>query len=59
MSDVNATEENKAKITEYQMSIATDRDANTLRGHMAGATASHKTIVNQSIGGGAVSPQGG
>ena len=39
VSSVNATEEDEARITEYQRSTAMGRDANMLRGHMAGATA--------------------
>ena len=39
VSSVNATEEDEARITEYQRSAAMGRDANMLRGHMAGATA--------------------
>ncbi len=39
VSAVNATEEDEARITEYQRSTAMGRDANMLRGHMAGATA--------------------
>jgi len=39
VSGVNATEEDEARITEYQRSTAMGRDANMLRGHMAGATA--------------------
>ncbi|MBE7045734.1 MAG: SPFH domain-containing protein [Ruminococcaceae bacterium] len=39
VSAVNATEEDEARITEYQRSTAMGRDANLLRGHMAGATA--------------------
>lgn len=39
VSSVNATEEDEARITEYQCSAAMGRDANMLRGHMAGATA--------------------
>ncbi len=39
VSAVNATPEDEARITEYQRSAAMGRDANMLRGHMAGATA--------------------
>ncbi len=39
VSSVSATEEDEARITEYQRSTAMGRDANMLRGHMAGATA--------------------
>ena len=39
VSAVNATEEDEARIVEYQRSTAMGRDANMLRGHMAGATA--------------------
>ena len=39
VSSVNATEEDEARITEYQRSTAMGRDDNMLRGHMAGATA--------------------
>ncbi|MBQ3109687.1 MAG: SPFH domain-containing protein [Clostridia bacterium] len=39
VSAVNATEEDEARIQEYQRSAAMGRDANMLRGHMAGATA--------------------
>ena len=39
VSSVNATEEDEARIIEYQRSTAMGRDANMLRGHMAGATA--------------------
>ena len=39
VSSVNATEEDEARITEYPRSAAMGRDANMLRGHMAGATA--------------------
>ncbi len=39
VSSVNATEEDEARITEYQRSAAMGRDANMLRGHIAGATA--------------------
>lgn len=39
VSGVNATPEDEARITEYQRSAAMGRDANMLRGHMAGATA--------------------
>jgi len=39
VSSVNATEEDEARITEYQRSAAMGRDDNMLRGHMAGATA--------------------
>ena len=39
VSSVNATEEDEARIVEYQRSAAMGRDDNMLRGHMAGATA--------------------
>ncbi|MBQ2940754.1 MAG: SPFH domain-containing protein [Clostridia bacterium] len=39
VSAVNATEEDEARIQEYQRSAAMGRDASMLRGHMAGATA--------------------
>ena len=39
VSSVNATEEDEARITEYQRSAAMGRDANMMRGHLAGATA--------------------
>ena len=39
VSAVNASEEDEARIQEYQRSAAMGRDANMLRGHMAGATA--------------------
>ncbi|MBR3934838.1 MAG: SPFH domain-containing protein [Clostridia bacterium] len=39
VSSVSATEEDEARIIEYQRSSAMSRDANMLRGHMAGATA--------------------
>ena len=39
VSSVNATEEDEARILEYQRSAAMGRDANMMRGHMAGATA--------------------
>ena len=39
VSGVNATEEDEARITEYQRSTAMGRNADMLRGHMAGATA--------------------
>ncbi len=39
VSSVNATEEDEARITEYQRSTAMGRDANMMRGHLAGATA--------------------
>lgn len=39
VSSVSATEEDEARIIEYQRSSAMGRDANMLRGHMAGATA--------------------
>ncbi len=39
VSAVNATEEDEARIQEYQRSSAMGRDASMLRGHMAGATA--------------------
>ena len=39
VSSVNATEEDEARIVEYQRSTAMGRDDNMLRGHMAGATA--------------------
>ena len=39
VSSVNATEEDEARITEYQRSAAMGRDDNMMRGHLAGATA--------------------
>ena len=39
VSSVSASEEDEARILEYQRSTAMGRDANMLRGHMAGATA--------------------
>ena len=39
VSAVNATEEDEARITEYQRSAAMGRDADMLRGHLAGASA--------------------
>ena len=39
VSSVSATEEDEARIIEYQRSSAMGRDANMLRGHMTGATA--------------------
>ncbi len=39
VSSVNATEEDEARILEYQRSTAMGRDDSMLRGHMAGATA--------------------
>lgn len=45
VSSVNATEEDEARITEYQRSTAMGRDANMLRGHMAGATAQAMNIA--------------
>ncbi len=39
VSGVNATEEDEARIVEYQRSTAMGRDANMARGHMMGATA--------------------
>ena len=39
VSGVNATEEDEARIIEYQRSTAMGRDANMARGHMMGATA--------------------
>ncbi|MBQ3054725.1 MAG: SPFH domain-containing protein [Oscillospiraceae bacterium] len=51
VSAVNATEEDEARITEYQRSTAMGRDANMLRGHMAGATA-------QAMGTAAANPNG-
>jgi len=51
VSSVNATEEDEARITEYQRSTAMGRDANMLRGHMAGATA-------QAMGTAAANPNG-
>ena len=51
VSSVNATEEDEARILEYQRSTAMGRDANMLRGHMAGATA-------QAMGTAAANPNG-
>ncbi|MBE6913083.1 MAG: SPFH domain-containing protein [Ruminococcaceae bacterium] len=51
VSAVNATEEDEARIVEYQRSTAMGRDANMLRGHMAGATA-------QAMGTAAANPNG-
>jgi membrane protease subunit (stomatin/prohibitin family) len=39
VSSVNATEEDEARITEYQRSAAMGRDVNMMKGHLAGATA--------------------
>ena len=39
VSSVKATEDDEARIVEYQRSTAMGRDDNMLRGHMAGATA--------------------
>lgn len=51
VSSVNASEEDEARILEYQRSTAMGRDANMLRGHMAGATA-------QAMGTAAANPGG-
>ena len=51
VSSVSATEEDEARILEYQRSTAMGRDANMLRGHMAGATA-------QAMGTAAANPNG-
>lgn len=51
VSAVNATEEDEARITEYQRSTAMGRDANMFRGHMGGATA-------QAMGTAAANPNG-
>ena len=45
VSSVNATEEDEARITEYQRSAAMGRDANMMRGHLAGATAQAMTTA--------------
>ena len=51
VSSVSASEEDEARIQEYQRSTAMGRDANMLRGHMAGATA-------QAMGTAAANPNG-
>ena len=51
VSAVNATEEDEARIIEYQRSTAMGRDANMFRGHMGGATA-------QAMGTAAANPNG-
>ena len=51
VSSVSASEEDEARILEYQRSTAMGRDANMLRGHMAGATA-------QAMGTAAANPNG-
>ena len=51
VSSVNATEEDEARILEYQRSAAMGRDANMFRGHMGGATA-------QAMGTAAANPNG-
>ena len=45
VSSVNATEEDEQRITEYQRSAAMGRDANMMRGHLAGATAQAMNIA--------------
>jgi len=51
VSGVNATEEDEARIIEYQRSTAMGRDANMYRGHMGGAVA-------QAMGTAAANPNG-
>ena len=51
VSSVSASEEDEARIQEYQRSTAMGRDANMFRGHMAGATA-------QAMGTAAANPNG-
>ena len=54
VSAVNATEEDEARIQEYQRSTAMGRDANMLRGHMAGATAQAMNTAAANEGGAAL-----
>ena len=54
VSGVNATEEDEARIIEYQRSTAMGRDANMLRGHMAGATAQAMNTAAANEGGAAM-----
>ena len=54
VSAVNATEEDEARVIEYQRSTAMGRDANMLRGHMAGATAQAMNTAAANEGGAAM-----
>ena len=54
VSSVSASEEDEARITEYQRSTAMGRDANMLRGHMAGATAQAMGTAAANEGGAAM-----
>ena len=54
VSSVNATEEDEARITEYQRSAAMGRDDNMLRGHMAGAAAQAMNTAAANEGGAAM-----
>ena len=54
VSSVNATEEDEARIVEYQRSTAMGRDDNMLRGHMAGATAQAMNTAAANEGGAAM-----
>ena len=54
VSGVNASEEDEARIQEYQRSTAMGRDANLLRGHMAGATAQAMNTAAANEGGAAM-----
>ncbi|MBE6912142.1 MAG: SPFH domain-containing protein [Ruminococcaceae bacterium] len=54
VSSVNASAEDEARIQEYQRSAAMGRDANMLRGHMAGATAQAMNTAAANEGGAAM-----
>ena len=54
VSAVNATEEDESRVIEYQRSTAMGRDANMLRGHMAGATAQAMNTAAANEGGAAM-----